>query len=287
MNSCLERLLANQGSHWSQLLYGLAAAGFTNIHIFALGDRCLFFYLLHNNLFNGWPISPRLFNSLRAQLDNNQSLLYKHIRYIYTASLLFLLPIYPTCRRYRSIAHSITLYYNSSLFHVPRLPIFNFHSTDTRRSTRTWATTTTTTHSWHYFSIWLQSTHQQQQKHFFKASWQTQRKASFWSKVCGLLMWLCMCGLGIYFDTAPCSAPCYIQQLSIEVLAHVFARLDPTSLATVGGVCRFWRHIVMDDTCCTYVHLGNNTSIFNHIGFMYRERCISGLLWHIAVQAFT
>ncbi|CDH57937.1 hypothetical protein RO3G_13583 [Lichtheimia corymbifera JMRC:FSU:9682] len=45
------------------------------------------------------------------------------------------------------------------------------------------------------------------------------------------------------------NAPCYIQQLSIEVLAHVFARLDPTSLATVGGVCRFWRHIVMDDTC--------------------------------------
>lgn len=137
MNSCLERLLANQGSHWSQLLYGLAAAGFTNTHNFALGDRCLFSYLLHNSFFNGWPISPRLFNSLRAQLDNNQSLLYKRIRYIYTASLLFLLPIYPTCRRYRSIAHSITLYYNSSLFHVPRLPIFNFHSTDTRRSTRT------------------------------------------------------------------------------------------------------------------------------------------------------
>ncbi|KAI8098608.1 WD40-repeat-containing domain protein [Halteromyces radiatus] len=43
--------------------------------------------------------------------------------------------------------------------------------------------------------------------------------------------------------------PTYIHQLSIELVAHIFARLDPTSLTTVAKTCRYWRHIVMDDVC--------------------------------------
>lgn len=46
------------------------------------------------------------------------------------------------------------------------------------------------------------------------------------------------------------SAPCYIHQLSVEVVAHVFSRLDPLSLATVAKVCHYWRHVVNDDRCC-------------------------------------
>ncbi|KAI9478261.1 MAG: quinon protein alcohol dehydrogenase-like superfamily [Benjaminiella poitrasii] len=45
------------------------------------------------------------------------------------------------------------------------------------------------------------------------------------------------------------NAPCYIHQLSVEVVAHIFARLDPVSLATVAKVCTYWRHIIMDDGC--------------------------------------
>ena len=48
------------------------------------------------------------------------------------------------------------------------------------------------------------------------------------------------------------SGPCYFQQLSVEIITHVFARLDPTSLATVAKVCQHWRHIATDDTCCKY-----------------------------------
>ncbi|KAI8077295.1 quinon protein alcohol dehydrogenase-like superfamily [Gilbertella persicaria] len=43
--------------------------------------------------------------------------------------------------------------------------------------------------------------------------------------------------------------PCFIQQLSVEVMLHIFARLDPISLATVAKVCHFWRQMVMDDSC--------------------------------------
>lgn len=46
------------------------------------------------------------------------------------------------------------------------------------------------------------------------------------------------------------NAPCYIHQLSVEVIAHVFSRLDPLSLATVAKVCHYWRHVVNDDRCC-------------------------------------
>ncbi|KAG1139886.1 hypothetical protein G6F37_009439 [Rhizopus arrhizus] len=45
------------------------------------------------------------------------------------------------------------------------------------------------------------------------------------------------------------NAPCYIHQLSVEVIAHVFSRLDPLSLATVAKVCHYWRHVVNDDRC--------------------------------------
>ncbi|KAI8333063.1 WD40-repeat-containing domain protein [Chlamydoabsidia padenii] len=43
--------------------------------------------------------------------------------------------------------------------------------------------------------------------------------------------------------------PTYIHQLSIELVAHIFARLDPTSLTAVAKTCRYWRHIVTDDVC--------------------------------------
>ncbi|KAL4215906.1 quinon protein alcohol dehydrogenase-like superfamily [Rhizopus microsporus] len=45
------------------------------------------------------------------------------------------------------------------------------------------------------------------------------------------------------------NASCYIHQLSIEVVTHIFARLDPVSLATVAKVCHYWRHIVNNDVC--------------------------------------
>jgi hypothetical protein len=48
----------------------------------------------------------------------------------------------------------------------------------------------------------------------------------------------------------PTTKPTYIHQLSIEVVAHIFARLDPISLTTVAKTCRYWRHIVTDDVCC-------------------------------------
>ncbi|SAL95327.1 hypothetical protein [Absidia glauca] len=47
----------------------------------------------------------------------------------------------------------------------------------------------------------------------------------------------------------PTTKPTYIHQLSIEVVAHIFARLDPISLTTVAKTCRYWRHIVTDDLC--------------------------------------
>ncbi|KAI8340574.1 WD40-repeat-containing domain protein [Chlamydoabsidia padenii] len=40
-----------------------------------------------------------------------------------------------------------------------------------------------------------------------------------------------------------------IHQLSTELIAHIFARLDPISLTIVAKTCRHWRHIVMDDVC--------------------------------------
>ncbi|KAG2202240.1 hypothetical protein INT47_002159 [Mucor saturninus] len=43
--------------------------------------------------------------------------------------------------------------------------------------------------------------------------------------------------------------PCFIHKLSVEVVTHIFARLDPVSLATVSKVCAYWRHIVNDDSC--------------------------------------
>ncbi|ORZ25409.1 quinon protein alcohol dehydrogenase-like superfamily [Absidia repens] len=45
------------------------------------------------------------------------------------------------------------------------------------------------------------------------------------------------------------STTAYIHQLSVEVVAHIFARLDPISLTTVAKTCRYWRHIVKDDVC--------------------------------------
>ncbi|KAI7848846.1 WD40-repeat-containing domain protein [Circinella umbellata] len=45
------------------------------------------------------------------------------------------------------------------------------------------------------------------------------------------------------------TGPCYFQQLSVEIITHVFARLDPTSLATVAKVCQHWRYIATDDAC--------------------------------------
>lgn len=46
------------------------------------------------------------------------------------------------------------------------------------------------------------------------------------------------------------SAPCFVQQLSVELITHIFARLDPISLAMAAKVCTYWRHIVNDDSCC-------------------------------------
>ncbi|CEP07191.1 hypothetical protein [Parasitella parasitica] len=43
--------------------------------------------------------------------------------------------------------------------------------------------------------------------------------------------------------------PCFVHQMSVELITHVFSRLDPASLAMVAKVCTYWRHIVMDDTC--------------------------------------
>ncbi|GAN09071.1 hypothetical protein MAM1_0241d08593 [Mucor ambiguus] len=43
--------------------------------------------------------------------------------------------------------------------------------------------------------------------------------------------------------------PCFVHQLSVELITHIFSRLDPASLATVAKVCTYWRHIVMDDSC--------------------------------------
>ncbi|KAI9252911.1 WD40-repeat-containing domain protein [Phascolomyces articulosus] len=45
------------------------------------------------------------------------------------------------------------------------------------------------------------------------------------------------------------TGPCYFQQLSVEIVIHIFARLDPNSLKTVAKVCRHWRYIATDDTC--------------------------------------
>ncbi|KAL0088120.1 WD40-repeat-containing domain protein [Phycomyces blakesleeanus] len=45
------------------------------------------------------------------------------------------------------------------------------------------------------------------------------------------------------------NAPCYIQQLSVELLTHVFAQLNPVCLTTAAKVCHLWRHIVNDDSC--------------------------------------
>lgn len=45
------------------------------------------------------------------------------------------------------------------------------------------------------------------------------------------------------------NAPCYIHRLSVEVVTHIFSRLDPVTLTNVARVCRYWRHIVNDDGC--------------------------------------
>ncbi|KAI9032779.1 WD40-repeat-containing domain protein [Phycomyces nitens] len=45
------------------------------------------------------------------------------------------------------------------------------------------------------------------------------------------------------------NAPCYIQLLSVELLTHVFAQLNPICLTTAAKVCHTWRHIINDDTC--------------------------------------
>jgi hypothetical protein len=41
-----------------------------------------------------------------------------------------------------------------------------------------------------------------------------------------------------------------INNVPMEVLIHIFARLDPSSLIFTAQVCKFWRHIVKDDACC-------------------------------------
>ncbi|ORX58016.1 WD40 repeat-like protein [Hesseltinella vesiculosa] len=45
------------------------------------------------------------------------------------------------------------------------------------------------------------------------------------------------------------SLPCHVHQLSIELLARIFARLDPVSLSVAAATCHYWRHIIMDDVC--------------------------------------
>ncbi|OZJ03953.1 hypothetical protein BZG36_02944 [Bifiguratus adelaidae] len=41
----------------------------------------------------------------------------------------------------------------------------------------------------------------------------------------------------------------YINQVPVEILTHIFARLDPFALGTAGLVCRYWRHVITDDAC--------------------------------------
>lgn len=64
------------------------------------------------------------------------------------------------------------------------------------------------------------------------------------------------------------SQPCFIQQLSVEIITHIFARLDPISLATVSKVCNYWRHIVNNDNCCKFIKKknskGNKKKILNY-----------------------
>ncbi|KAG2179693.1 hypothetical protein INT44_006541 [Umbelopsis vinacea] len=42
---------------------------------------------------------------------------------------------------------------------------------------------------------------------------------------------------------------CMINNVPMEVLIHIFARLDPSSMIFAAQVCKFWRHIIKDDTC--------------------------------------
>ncbi|KAI8983927.1 quinon protein alcohol dehydrogenase-like superfamily [Mycotypha africana] len=45
------------------------------------------------------------------------------------------------------------------------------------------------------------------------------------------------------------SKPCFVHQLSVELITHIFARLDPVSLAVAAEVCTYWKYIIMDDSC--------------------------------------
>ncbi|KAG2173175.1 hypothetical protein INT43_004549, partial [Umbelopsis isabellina] len=42
---------------------------------------------------------------------------------------------------------------------------------------------------------------------------------------------------------------CMINNVPMEILIHIFARLDPISLIYASQVCKLWRHIVRDDAC--------------------------------------
>ncbi|KAI8060323.1 WD40-repeat-containing domain protein [Gongronella butleri] len=48
---------------------------------------------------------------------------------------------------------------------------------------------------------------------------------------------------------AASAAPCPIHDLSVELLARIFARLDPVSLAVAAATCHYWRRVIMDDMC--------------------------------------
>ncbi|RUP48184.1 hypothetical protein BC936DRAFT_144860 [Jimgerdemannia flammicorona] len=42
---------------------------------------------------------------------------------------------------------------------------------------------------------------------------------------------------------------CYINSIPIELLTHIFARLEPFVLNTAAQVCKYWRHVITDDAC--------------------------------------
>ncbi|RUS22682.1 quinon protein alcohol dehydrogenase-like superfamily [Endogone sp. FLAS-F59071] len=45
------------------------------------------------------------------------------------------------------------------------------------------------------------------------------------------------------------STVCYINRIPIELLTHIFARLEPHVLNTAALVCEYWRHVITDDAC--------------------------------------
>ncbi|KAI8375806.1 quinon protein alcohol dehydrogenase-like superfamily [Blakeslea trispora] len=52
-----------------------------------------------------------------------------------------------------------------------------------------------------------------------------------------------------HYSKAHSDEPCHIGRLSVEVLMHIFARLDPASLAIVARVCHYWRYVVTNNGC--------------------------------------